>query len=1169
MKTRLLLLLIGSILLLIPKLNFGQAPTLGTTSGFALFTAVGAFTNDGASYVTGDIGTNVGEFTGFPPGTVVGEIHVADPVSVQAAIDVDVAYSALFATTCDVVIGTTLGNGQVLSPNVYCLGAASTLTGDLILDGQDNPDALFIIKIDGALSTSTYSNVILINSASLCNVYWQINGFFDLGENATFSGTVIANGAITLLEGSSLSGRGLSRGGAIALHNNVVTIGSLPEAATITAEGATTFCEGESVTISGNIDGTWNTGATTASITVSASGDYYVTNTNGCGSVTSNHIIVTVNPLPTAATITADGATAFCEGESVTLSGNINGIWSTGATTASITVSASGDYYVTNTNDCGTVTSNHIIVSTDVPPIASIITAGGETTFCEGARVKLYGNIGGVWNTGATTDSIIVSVSGDYYVTNSNSCGSVTSNHIIVTVNPLPVASIITAGGETTFCEGANVILSGNVGGVWNTGATTASITVTTSGDYFVINTNNCGTVTSNHIVVTVNPLPVASVITADGSTTFCEGENVMLSGNVGGVWNTGETTASITVAESGDYFVTNANDCGSATSNHILVTVNPLPDATTGSDNAICVGNSVTLGASPISGHTYLWIPATGLSSAVIANPVASPVVTTTYTLTETVTATACQNSNAVTVTVNTAPFITVEPSDQTACVGSSVSFTITATGTDLTYQWSKGSVILTDGENISGSNAATLVINPVTLSDTASNYHVTITGICSPDVTSIDVSLIVNAAPVISTVVCVGGSVSFSATATGGTDLTYQWRKGSVNLVNGGNISGATSATLIINPVTLSDVSPNYNVVINGVCEIYENSINISLIVNPLPTPAITGLSSVCLGTTGVVYTTESSMTGYNWTISPGGTITSGSGTNAITVSWETEGNQSVSVNYSNDLGCDALTPYVFYVNVENVPTAAGTISGSASVCVGTTGNVYSIPAIANATSYLWTVPTGATIVSGDGTNAITVDFSTTASSGIIAVNGLNNCGNGPVSPVFEVVLNLIPATPVITQISDTLISNSSLGNQWYLDGVAISGATAMQLVVSYTGSYYVVVTVNECSSSPSNTILVQTVSVAENGVNNTFDVYPNPNNGLFTIKVATVDPSKVNIEILNSLGELQWKQEKISVNGTFTRTVDFTGAPAGVYMVVLNNKETSITRKILIVK
>ncbi|MEI7726668.1 MAG: ice-binding family protein [Bacteroidota bacterium] len=102
-------------------------PPLGAAANFALFTAVGAFSNDGASYVTGDIGTNVGAFTGFPPCTVVGQIHVADPVSVQAAIDVDVAYSYLSGITCGVVIRTTLGNGQVLVPNVYCLGAASTL----------------------------------------------------------------------------------------------------------------------------------------------------------------------------------------------------------------------------------------------------------------------------------------------------------------------------------------------------------------------------------------------------------------------------------------------------------------------------------------------------------------------------------------------------------------------------------------------------------------------------------------------------------------------------------------------------------------------------------------------------------------------------------------------------------------------------------------------------------------------------------------------------------------------------------------------------------------------------------------------------------------------------------------------------------------------------------
>ena len=80
-----------------------------------------------------------------------------------------------------------------------------------------------------------------------------------------------------------------------------------------------------------------------------------------------------------------------------------------------------------------------------------------------------------------------------------------TSNHITVTMNLLPVAAIITAKGPTTFSAPGSVVLVGNVGGTWSTGETTGSITVTTSGDYYVVNRNSCGCVTSNHIIVTVS----------------------------------------------------------------------------------------------------------------------------------------------------------------------------------------------------------------------------------------------------------------------------------------------------------------------------------------------------------------------------------------------------------------------------------------------------------------------------------------------------------------------------------------------------------------------------------------------------------------------------------------------------------------------------------------
>jgi hypothetical protein len=224
MKNKLLIITAAFTLLSIPKSNFAQAPSLGRVATFALFTKAGAFGNTGTTNVTGDIGTNVGAFTGFPPGTLTGTIHVADSVTALAAINLDTAYNRLTVTTCDSTIGATIGNGQTLTAKVYCITTLATLNGNLILNGQGNPNALFIFKINGALSTSNSSTITVINSASLNNVYWQINGSFTLGDSSVFRGTLIANGAINLLPYSSILGRGLSVGGAISLHSNVNTV---------------------------------------------------------------------------------------------------------------------------------------------------------------------------------------------------------------------------------------------------------------------------------------------------------------------------------------------------------------------------------------------------------------------------------------------------------------------------------------------------------------------------------------------------------------------------------------------------------------------------------------------------------------------------------------------------------------------------------------------------------------------------------------------------------------------------------------------------------------------------------------------------------------------------------------------------------------------------------
>lgn len=475
--------------------------------------------------------------------------------------------------------------------------------------------------------------------------------------------------------------------GSVNSNHLIVKVDSTPVASVIVALDSTTFCTGDSVILSGNVKGKWNTGDTTVSIKVKTSGDYFVINSNTCDTLTSNHIIVKVNA-PLASVITAGSATTMCAGDSVVLSGNVKGRWNTGDTSASIIVKTSGDFFVTNTDSCGSVASNHILVKVDSLPRASVLTASGATTFCAGDSVVLSGNVKGKWSTGDTTASIVVKASGDYFVIHSNTCDTLISNHILVQVNTQPVASVLVALDSTTFCKGDSVILSGNVNGKWSTGDTAASIVVKTSGDYFVVNSNTCDTLTSNHIAVNVNE-PVASVIKASKTTVFCAGDSLVLSGNVKGIWSTGDTSASITVKTSGDYFVTNATSCDTLTSNHIIVTVNPKPLAVVAANDTICQGQSIKLGTPAISGHIYKWTTNNGLNVPTGANPEVYPLLTTTYTLTETITATGCTASNTATITVGTLPSCVIKGKN-TICNGETTQ--LCAPAGPYTYRWSTG---------------------------------------------------------------------------------------------------------------------------------------------------------------------------------------------------------------------------------------------------------------------------------------------------------------------------------------------------------------------------------------------------------------------------------------------------------------------------------------------
>ena len=684
MKTLLLNALTAILLLIMPQVNFGQSPDLGTTSSFAFFTAVGAFNNDGASVVKGDVGTNVGAFNAFPPGILIGAKHVEDPASAQAAIDVANAYSDLFELTPTDVISTSLGNGQIIGPGIHAIGAAATLNGDLILDGNGDPGAIFIFQIDGALATGTLSNVILTNSASLCNVYWQINGQFDLGSGSVFRGTIIANGAINLLEASSLMGRGLSKAGAISLHNNKV-ISPFTKAPIVTLTQPTCILPTGTITITSpigtgttySIDGL-NYTNTTGIFTQVSKGTYNVTAAieGGCASSETNVTVNAVPAAPAAPTVTLTQPTCILttgtikvtapKGTGITYS--INGSTYTN-TTGLFTQLTPGTYNVTAKSADGCISSGTNVTLNAAPgaPAAPTATLTQPTCILTTGTIKVTAPTGtGITysingTTYTNTTGLFTQVTpGTYNVTAKNADGCISSG-TNVTLNasqggPPATPATISADGPTMICEGESVTLSGNNGGIWSNGATTPSITVYKSGDYFVTNTNACGSVTSNHIVVTVNPLPICTISYSVLKCSMCVGQTMHLSAPAGYaayLWSTGATTNYIDVTTSGTYYVTVTNSSGCISTCSLTVTVYQVPSAITGNDITIFEGSSIKLGSTPVSGNTYSWSPATGLSSAIVANPTASPSVTTTYTLTETNSKTGCQKKNSVTVTV------------------------------------------------------------------------------------------------------------------------------------------------------------------------------------------------------------------------------------------------------------------------------------------------------------------------------------------------------------------------------------------------------------------------------------------------------------------------------------------------------------------------------------
>ncbi|MCB9182754.1 MAG: hypothetical protein H6591_02465 [Flavobacteriales bacterium] len=449
------------------------------------------------------------------------------------------------------------------------------------------------ITANGSTSLCTGGSVTLsVGNCTGCTYQWKRNGTNVSGAtSSSYAASTAGSYTVVVVSGSCSS-----TSSAIS-----VSVGNGP-AATITASGPTSFCNGSSVALSVNTcsgcsyqwkrNGVNVSGGTTPYYNTNTAGSYTVTINSGSCSSTSAATVVTVGTAPSA-TITASGSTTLCSTSSVALSvstcsgcsyqWNRNGTAISGATSSSYSASTTGSYTATVTNSGCSATSNTISVTSSAP--AASITASGNTSFCSGGSVALSvasctgcsyqwkrngGNI-----SGATSANYTVSLAGSYTVAVSNGGCTATSAATTVSVGTPPTATI-TNGSATSYCAGSSVVLSaGTCSGCtyqWKrngstlAGATASTYSASTTGNYTVTVTSNGCTSTSGTTVVSAMSAPVITCSSSTSAGTV----SVSVTSGTGPYaysWNTNpvQTTATANVSP-GTYTVTvrSSNGCQS-----------------------------------------------------------------------------------------------------------------------------------------------------------------------------------------------------------------------------------------------------------------------------------------------------------------------------------------------------------------------------------------------------------------------------------------------------------------------------------------------------------------------------------------------------------------------------------------------------------------------------
>lgn len=562
--------------------------------------------------------------------------------------------------------------------------------------------------------------------------------------------------------------------------------------------------------------------------------------------------------------------------------------------------------------------------------------------------------------------------------------------------------------------------------------------------------------------------------------------------------------------------------------------------------------------------------------------------------------------NSNAAILTVNTAPVITTQSVNTIVCAPQTATFSVTATGTGLTYQWQVSAVgcagpwtNLPNAAPYSGVLTATLTINPTAAAMNNQVYRCVVAGTCTPSVNSNCAILTVNApiniisAPSNSTI-CAGLQTTFTVGVTG-TAPAYQWQESTNgggtwnNITNAGVYSGATSATLTLTNVTAGMSGNQYHVIVTGAAPCgFVNSTAGTLIVNTAPAittqpVAVTTLCAagnttftVAANGTALTYQWQLSTAGIGgpWTNINNGGVYSGATTASLTLTGVTVGMNDylyrVTVSgtcipsaTSNNAALKVNTPISISTQPNAITNVCATGSASFTVAAAGTTPAYQWQESTNSGT-TWANINNGGVYGGATTTTLTLTNITAVMNGNIyraVVTGASPCGAANSN---NAVLNVTPQ-PAITATLNSLLAGQQttltvnvtpapgLSFAWYLNGV-LQSATGNSIVatVNSLGNYMVIVS-SSTGSCQSGLLEIKATPSTK------LFIFPSPNNGQFTVSYytegATVStPTKQSIVIYDSYGRRVLNKEYPVSQAYQLHHIDMRGFGGGVYYVVL---------------